>query len=74
MELCHFNLETYIYENVEPCIWGTSLYGATGLPCFPQFQRILRSIALGLEFLHKAKEVHRDLKPRNGMFYGIKRC
>jgi len=71
MELCDFNLETYILQDRKPDV-------ACKVPhfsCFDvltphqrlaQLLTIMRDIANGVAFIHRNNEVHRDLKPRNG--------
>lgn len=68
MELCDYNLETYIYSDRLP--WLNEIY-----PSDPQSVNdiglynmwgIVEQIVLGLEFIHSHRLVHRDLKPRNG--------
>ena len=58
MELCDFNLETYISQR-----WVDRLEDRFKLP---QILRIMRDITNGITFIHETKEIHRDLKPRNG--------
>jgi len=72
MELCEFNLETYIPHLWEP----TSLEKLTLVDQSPLIVKlesrikyiwaIMCQIAKGVAFIHQQKEVHRDLKPRNG--------
>lgn len=71
MELCDFNLETYILREWEPSMEVT-------VPDFTNFEHlkpshklaqlltIMRDIANGVAFIHLLDEIHRDLKPRNG--------
>lgn len=60
MELCDFDLEEYIKS-----IWIVSRADhyskETGI------WNVMRQIASGLQFVHGNREVHRDLKPRNGI-------
>lgn len=69
MELCIMNLENFIeadfrtisesqYLNPD-CIEGN-------LPRCLNMWTIARHIACGLEHIHHHRELHRDLKPRNG--------
>lgn len=63
MELCEFNLEDFIREG-----WPD---GPVVGPRFASREifvvwNILRDIMKGLAFIHNLKEVHRDMKPRNG--------
>jgi len=69
MELCILNLEDYILGNFKSVL-GIGRYYNPGLSrdtlsCLSLWG-ILSHIARGLEFLHASKEMHRDLKPRNG--------
>ena len=57
MELCDFNLEIYISRNWTVRPWQR----------LAQIFTIMRDIANGVTYIHLLKEVHRDLKPRNGM-------
>ena len=73
MELCDFNLETYVLQDWKPDV-------ARKIPHFANFdlltppQRlaqmltIMRDIVNGVAFIHRNNEVHRDLKPRNGTY------
>jgi len=68
MELCEMNLEGYMHEHasklglkyldpiVDDELSSLSLWG------------IIRQITSGLDFIHNHRELHRDLKPRNGIF------
>ena len=72
MELCNFNLEHYI-----PLLWEPSALEKINLSSIKEFTvdlssrikyiwAIMSQIASGIAFIHFQKEVHRDLKPRNG--------
>lgn len=66
MELCDLNLEDYIQRK-----WPLRL-SQTNFLDFPSNYRtiisdIMIDIASGLGFIHGLQEVHRDLKPRNGL-------
>ena len=72
MELCDFNLETYIAS-----AW-TSTVGqdlTTTAEVFDPWQRleqvwaIMADITNGIMYIHSHNEVHRDLKPKNGIYY-----
>jgi serine/threonine protein kinase len=70
MELCEANLEHYLHGK-------TSGYDTCNNPRFlgAIFETrgichtwdIMHQISLGIDFIHSCKQVHRDLKPRNGI-------
>lgn len=70
MELCEMNLEDYLYRG--------SL-GKDGVPLFARdassltksatIWNTITQITRGVMFLHEHGEIHRDLKPQNGMLY-----
>jgi len=72
MEYCDFNLDTYIYSK-----WDKSAIDTKQLGHFVDFDllnpdqklggllTIMRDIANGVACLHRHRQVHRDLKPRN---------
>jgi hypothetical protein len=63
MELCDLNLEEYI-----KCNW-TMIETAHQMAARElEIWNIAKQIVNGLVFIHGQKEVHRDLKPRNGCF------
>lgn len=74
LELCEFTLECYIKER----LWkptSEEIADAAGEQGGPKLELLTRTryiwaimfqVASGLEFIHGLKEVHRDLKPRNG--------
>lgn len=73
MELCAINLEDYIRKDFKTVL-GLSQYldplSATDevggwMSCLTLWG-IMRQITSGLEFIHNHRELHRDLKPRNG--------
>jgi serine/threonine protein kinase len=60
MELCDFNLEQYLLDK------PIALFLRNGLGN-TEILDIMTHLASGVEFIHSHGEVHRDLKPRNGM-------
>ena len=70
MPLYTMNLENYIYGTI-PSFMAT-LYSVSEAgvsePTTEKIWKIVGDIAGGLEFIHRHGEVHRDLKPRNGIF------
>jgi len=70
MELCEINLENYILRKWPPAIVARISYFADELPArtrMSQVWEIMEDITDGLAFIHRNKEIHRDLKPQNGM-------
>jgi len=67
MELCDVNLEQYIREqhNRSDLITVMVHDFEPGLKEL-QVWDIMKQIATALAYIHKNKQVHRDLKPRNG--------
>jgi serine/threonine protein kinase len=69
MEYCDINLEEYIQGSARPCL-GLYEYRAAklnkDLPWL--ICAIMQQILRGVIFIHQSGKVHRDLKPRNGMF------
>lgn len=76
MELCNSNLHDYIYgdrvryEELTSCEkYRSPVYVSKESPALVKWRNILaimNHISTGLEFIHDHKQVHRDLKPRNG--------
>ena len=73
MEFCDLNLETYIKWDWKDAMRERIHYGTEAeievlLPILRLLQilQIMKSICSGLTFIHDHKEIHRDLKPRNG--------
>lgn len=67
MQLCSFNLESFIYEESIFIQIGTYIRGVES-----EFYRcivleVFKDILSGVEFIHSHGQVHRDLKPRNSM-------
>lgn len=69
MELCAMNLEEFIYGRYITTL-GSEYFDPIavekGLECL-KLWNIMRDITRGLEYIHSLREVHRDLKPQNGM-------
>lgn len=71
MELCDFSLETYIHRQWTPIMadkipYFTTIDEQEPATKFSQILNIMRDITSGVAFIHLQKEIHRDLKPRNG--------
>lgn len=74
MELCDFNLHTYIYQE-----WSSKEELAAQVPFLSrvdsfgplakisQIWNIMVDLANGVAFVHTSGYVHRDVKPKNGM-------
>jgi serine/threonine protein kinase len=73
MELCEYNLDTYIHRLWTPSCLEEMLADSCNEPIVDPKPRmryiwvIMAQITNGIVFVHKNKEVHRDLKPRNGV-------
>ena len=70
MELCDMNLETHIRQEWPPTVEGTKPHFSKDVT--PENRRdevikIMKDIAGGVSYIHRQGEIHRDLKPRNGM-------
>jgi serine/threonine protein kinase len=72
LELCDFNLEQYISGKWTPAL-QPRVHNLTDCVKpdvkMAQIWKIMEDILGGLVFIHFKSEVHRDLKPRNGLFY-----
>jgi len=72
MELCDYNLDTYIQKLWIPSDLEQLLYHSCdesivdAKPRLRYVWVIMTQIASGVSFLHSKCMVHRDLKPRNG--------
>jgi serine/threonine protein kinase len=74
MELCDYNLETYIKLKLwKPTHFEKRLLDSNGDPPIDVVPRmkyiwiIMKDIASGVHYIHQEKEIHRDLKPKNGI-------
>jgi serine/threonine protein kinase len=70
MELCSFNLRTYIYEPAK-CVLDTTLPPGYRVQSVPSrtipatVWDIMKQISSGVAFMHNHNHVHRDIKPEN---------
>jgi serine/threonine protein kinase len=72
MELCDLNLETYINREWTPVIQERMPFFTFDLPPrmrLSQAWEIMECITSGLSYIHANREIHRDLKPRNGALH-----
>jgi serine/threonine protein kinase len=70
MELCDINLEQYIYgDEASPSPVPRFIGSAPSAMKASQIWNIMCSIANGLTYIHDYEEIHRDLKPPNGILY-----
>ena len=70
MELCVLNLDSFLRGNIGEVSLGLPQYLDPGyasqdLGCLNMWS-IMTHITRGLVFMHFHKQLHRDLKPRNG--------
>ena len=72
MEACILNLEDYISSEVRSVVGPSKYFDPqctdVSLGCL-SFRGIMEDITNGLNFIHSHKELHRDLKPRNGKLF-----
>jgi serine/threonine protein kinase len=66
MELCEKGLDQYITNCHSPL--NSTLHENSCESVTSELWKILRDVADGLTFIHSHSEVHRDLKPQNGIF------
>ena len=76
MELCDFDLKEYIDSKLHteghtrvPKI--STNYNQSSWLGASEIWKIISQIANGVAFIHNHREVHRDLKPRNGKCHHI---
>ena len=67
MIVCDLNLEDYILRGWPAGIAESMTSIAPGLSIV-QMRAIMLDICSGVAFMHRQQYVHRDLKPRNGIF------
>jgi serine/threonine protein kinase len=70
MEVCALNLENFIQRQWTIEIYTHLPYLTVDLPPrlrAAQIWNIMEDIIRGLEYVHGLHEVHRDMKPRNGI-------
>ena len=72
MEICEGNLEDYIRGSGQAFIAAInprlSALGIVQVGRVATIWDIAEQIASGISYIHNCKEVHRDLKPRNGAY------
>src|SRR5271155_1660154 len=69
MELCAMNLEDFIHGPYIETLGGQYFdptYLGNEHECL-KLWNIMRDITSGLDYIHSLREVHRDLKPQNGI-------
>lgn len=72
MELCDLNLDQYIRKDWDPGMEEKVPHFTNRDELGPvikaaQIWNIMADISSGVAFIHSRAEIHRDLKPRNGM-------
>lgn len=73
MELCDYNLETYMKRLWEPTDLESRFLGAKNDCAIDPILRlkyiwiIMRDIASGVSYIHQNHEIHRDLNPKNSI-------
>jgi len=69
MELCDLNLEDYIQEKTPSNTVGSlpCFIKGGGLDALIQTWTIMSQIASGVEYIHSEHQIHRDIKPGNGI-------
>lgn len=68
MELCDLNLDDFIHSKRDPAMVPAYFVKDQPPPLKSrQIWNIMSHIAQGVDFLHRKKMVHRDLKPVNGI-------
>jgi serine/threonine protein kinase len=71
MELCSYNLETFILDrkDVPLSVSSRNIESDKLLKRITSNLKILKQITAGLQFIHNQNEIHRNLKPTNGILY-----
>lgn len=76
MELCQGNLDNYI-KNLHPYQYdmsgSRSLLGLGHERGIWNVWDIVEQITSGIQYIHSCKEVHRDIKPQNGLSFQCQR-
>jgi serine/threonine protein kinase len=70
MELCDMNLKAHIKQEWPITIRGKRSYFNKTVTLEnrrDEIARIMKDISAGVAFIHLQGEIHRDLKPHNGM-------
>jgi serine/threonine protein kinase len=65
MELCEYNLEVWIFRRMEEVENKPGLSAEQSR--ITQIWEIMLDIIRGIMYIHSQKQIHRDLKPRNGI-------
>jgi serine/threonine protein kinase len=70
LEACILNLDDFIKGNVKSVVntsnYFNPLVEEKSLRCL-SFWGIMKDISCGLSYMHSLHELHRDMKPRNGI-------
>jgi len=78
MEFCEKNLASFIYEGLDTTAPNCPEHFAAGVACPPIWCRqreilgVMVQLVNGVEYIHEKDQVHRDLKPTNGILGFIK--
>jgi len=70
MELCDFTLENYVLgAEMEPQSEALQKLGPRTYSMYnlSETSKIMEQLTSAIAFIHSKVEIHRDLKPRNGM-------
>jgi serine/threonine protein kinase len=74
MELCEKNLDAFIYRDLDTTGFNCpEHFAADQCPpiwCKPrEILGVMFELVSGVEYIHKKDQVHRDLKPPNGIYW-----